>query len=101
MNRAGLKKIMDSPDLTPGEKKYILDWQYHMGGSFSQALFMAIDRADEHNLRRLELGFPEEVHSFKAWSRGALRERASRIAGGDGGVIMDKEETPDTPPSKT
>ncbi len=87
MDHDGLRKIMDSPDLTPGEKKYIFDWQYHHGGHFSHALFAAIARADESNLYKLSLGFPEEVQGFKAWTRGDLHERASKIAGGDCGFI--------------
>lgn len=89
MDRGGLGKIFDSKELTPGEKKYILDWQYHMGGSFSQALFKVIAAADESNLHKLELGFPEEVQGYKAWTRGDLHERASAIAGGDCGFIAD------------
>ncbi len=51
MERAGFAKIMDSPELTDSEKLYIKDWQFHMGGSFSHALFEAIGRADENNFR--------------------------------------------------
>lgn len=87
MKRDGLRKIMDSPNLTPGEKKYIFDAQYRHGGSFTRALFDAIARADIHNRARLALGFPEEVQGYVAWAEGDLFDRASAIAGGDVGYI--------------
>lgn len=83
MNREGLKKIMESAELTQGEKDYIFDNQYHHAGHFMTAIWEAIARADENNLRRLRMGFPEEVDAYLAWARGDLHERASRIAGGD------------------
>lgn len=95
MTRDGFRKIMDSKELTAREKNYIFDWQFHMGGSFSQALWEAIARADENNLYRLGLGFPEEVQGFKAWTRGDLHERASAIAGGDCGIITDVDKISD------
>lgn len=83
MKRSGLQKLRDSTLLTQGEKDYLLDYQYHLAGDFHKALWEAIHRADEENLRRLNLGFPGEVHGFLAWTRGDLFERASRIAGGN------------------
>lgn len=80
MTADGLAKIMNSSKLTQGEKKYIFDFQYHHGGSFSTALFEAIARADETNLYRLSKGFPAEVQGFIAWTRGDLHERAEAIA---------------------
>lgn len=89
MNSVGLQKIIESPDLTEGEKLYIKDCQYRMGGSFSRALWTLIGLADEHNLARLCLVFPNEVQGFIAWTRGDLHERASLIAGGDCGFIAE------------
>lgn len=89
MTRDGLRKIMDSTELSVGEKDYIFNYQYHMGGSFTQALYEAISRADEGNLHKLSLGFATQVQGFLAWTRGDLHERASAIAGGDCGFISD------------
>lgn len=92
MNRDGFVKIMDSPELTVGEKLYIKDWQYHLGGSFSTALWQAIGKADESNLLKLALGFPDEVQGFLSWTRGDLYQRANKIAGGDCKVIENEGE---------
>lgn len=82
MNREGLRKIADSTELTKGEKTYILDIEFHMGGSFIKSLFDTIALADDLNLYKLSVGFPEEVQGYIAWSRGDLYERATKIAGG-------------------
>ncbi len=82
MNREGLQKIMESTELTQGEKDYIFDKQFHHAGHFMTAIWEAIAKADEGNLYRLSKGFPEEVDAYLAWTRGDLHERASRIAGG-------------------
>lgn len=92
MKRDGLQRIMESQELTQGEKEYIFDWQYHMGGSFSQALWLAISKADGHNIELLRLGFPAQVQGYEAWSQGDLYQRASKIAGGDVGFIQDEKE---------
>lgn len=92
MKRSGFQKLRDSADLTQGEKDYIFDFQYHLAGSFHKALWEAISRADENNLHLLSLGFPNEVQGFLAWTRGDLFDRASRIAGGNLGVIEPEKE---------
>lgn len=46
------------------EEKAIFDWQYRQMGSFRKNLMEAICRADEDNLERLELGFPNEVRGY-------------------------------------
>lgn len=91
MKREGFQKLRDSTELTKGEKDYIFDFQYHLAGSFHKALYEAIHRADESNLYRLSLGFPDEVQGFKAWTRGDLYDRASKIAGGDVGFVEPEE----------
>lgn len=93
MDREGLRKIMDSTELTQGEKAYIFDKQYHHAGHFMAAIWEAISRADEHNLFRLRLGFPQEVDAYLEWTRGDLHERASRIAGGSVDYIDPTDKT--------
>lgn len=92
MKREGFQKLRDSTLLTQGEKDYIFDFQYHLAGSFHRALWAAIHNADESNLYKLSLGFPDEVQGFKAWTRGDLYERASKIAGGDVGFLESEKE---------
>lgn len=55
-------------NLTAGET-FILHWQYGILGSFGKGLAVAIARADEGNLARLRLGFPDEVDAYIAFSR--------------------------------
>ena len=54
-------------ELTKGER-FIVDWQYHLAGSFCTVLARAISAADTINLAKLALGFPEEVKAFVAFS---------------------------------
>jgi hypothetical protein len=92
MKRDGFQKLRDSKELTKGEKDYIFDFQYHLAGSFHKCLWEAIARADESNLHKLSLGFPDEVQGYLAWTRGDLYDRASRIAGGDVGFVEPEKE---------
>jgi len=55
-------------DLTKGEK-FIVDWQYRMGGSFCMALVEVIGRADIGNLAKLKKGFPDEVEAFENYTQ--------------------------------
>jgi hypothetical protein len=48
-------------------ERAIIKWQYKMHGSFFTHLWDAIWRADEENLRRLELGFPIEVKAYRMY----------------------------------
>lgn len=57
-----------APKFTPGET-FILHWQFRMLGGFKTKLAEAIAKADEGNLARLRLGFPDEVDAFKSFSR--------------------------------
>ncbi len=73
---------MSIDNLTSGER-FIFDWQYRMAGGFNTALVEAISRADEDNLDRLSLGFPEEVEAYKNFSRVSgwwdnLRKKAAK-----------------------
>lgn len=66
--------FLESEDWTSAEK-LVIRWQFGLLGDFQTALFEAIKRADDSNLARLELGFPEQVAGFTAWSRGDLGTR--------------------------
>ena len=46
-----------------------LEFQFHIAGDFHNALFRAIQQADESNLTKLAQGFPEEVEAYKTWAR--------------------------------
>ena len=60
-------------------EKWVLKWQWQRAldllGGFEEALAKAIIRADDSNLPRLRLGFPDQVDGFLAWSRGDLAKR--------------------------
>ncbi len=45
-------------------EKFIFDWQYRLLGHFKTALIEAICRADDDNLEKLSLGFPDEVKGY-------------------------------------
>ena len=59
-----------SEELTP-EEDWIAKWQYGYLGHFHKALFEAICAADEGNLNRLSLGFPDEVEGYRKYTRQA------------------------------
>ena len=61
---------MFSEELTP-EEDWIAKWQYGYSGHFHKALFEAICVADEENLDRLSLGFPDEVSGYRKYTRQA------------------------------
>ena len=46
-----------------------LEFQFDMTGNFFKTLFMAIGRADNINIEKLRLGFPEEVDAYLTFSR--------------------------------
>lgn len=71
--------FLDSPDWTPGEKS-VIKWQFGLHSDFNKALWEAIKRADEANLRRIAYGFPFEVLAFVQWVDGDLGPRL-RAAG--------------------
>jgi hypothetical protein len=49
--------------LNPGVQS-LIKWQFEDHGGFFTALWMAISRADEGNLQRLGIAFPEEVRAY-------------------------------------
>ena len=70
-------KFLNDDRWTKGEK-FIIKWQFNslrLLGDFSSTLIKAISLADENNLKKLELGFPEEVGGFRAWAHGDLGKR--------------------------
>ena len=54
--------------LNDGEIK-LCEWQYRKTGGFYTALFTACTKADNINLARLSLAFPQEVLAFKRYSQ--------------------------------
>ena len=54
-------------EMTP-EESAMLEWQYHFMGDFRIALMVAIGRADDYNLVRLERGFPVEVNGYRKFA---------------------------------
>ncbi len=69
-----INEILESDQFSPGEK-WIVRWQFRLLGDFNKALAETIIRADDNNLHRLSLGFPDEVGGFLEWNRGGLAER--------------------------
>jgi len=52
--------------MTEAESR-LCDWQYGRSGSFFEALFELMGRADGVNLARLAAGFPEEAEAFRRY----------------------------------
>jgi hypothetical protein len=73
-----IDQVLNSNLWTPGEKA-VVKWQFRLLGDFLDALFVAMARADEGNLAKLELAFPEEVTGFRAWSHGDLARRLREV----------------------
>ena len=46
----------------------LVKWQYHRAGDFTNALFGALMRADQHNLNRFKLAFPEETEAYDRYA---------------------------------
>ena len=51
------------------EEQAIIEWQYHMMGSFRKAIMEAICLADETNLEKLRRCFPDEVGGYIRYSQ--------------------------------
>ena len=67
-------EMLKSDVWTYGEKA-IVKWQFHLHGNLFTALFEAFARADEKNLYRLSLGFPQETEALREWRYGSLAKR--------------------------
>ena len=75
MTRDNIQKLLNSELLNEGEKQ-LVRWQYNLGmGSFSTHLWQAIAAADEDNLRKLWIAFPEEVMAYKQFTQTPLMTR--------------------------
>jgi len=70
-------------NLTEVERR-VIEWQFRLCGDFRSALWNAIKYADDGNLERLRIGFPDEVEGFLCYQRvpGWWRDVCQR-AGGD------------------
>lgn len=53
--------------LSVGEQR-LCDWQFGRLGSFWSGMWRAISTADDSNLERLALAFPEEVEAYKRFA---------------------------------
>ncbi len=73
-----IRDILNSAEWSAGEKA-VVKWQFRLHGHFLTALWVAITKADETNLRKLERGFPDEVEGYRAWTRGDLAKRLREI----------------------
>lgn len=71
-------EFLRSDEWTASEK-WVIKWQFnralHLLGDFETALADAICRADENNLTKLYLGFPDQVTGYTQWTRGGLGRR--------------------------
>lgn len=50
-------------------ERELIDWQYRLCGDFRKALWEAICRADDDNLEKLRLGFPNQVEGYIRYTR--------------------------------
>jgi len=67
------KALGSSSPWSPGVKS-LIKWRFGLHGDFYSALWNAIKVADQRNLGRIALGFPEEIEAFNQWSYGDLGE---------------------------
>lgn len=56
--------------LNPGEKS-LVEWKLGTASHFTTALWELMCRADEANLHRIELGFPQYVEACRNYKRRA------------------------------
>jgi len=50
-------------------EEFIVKWQFRLLGDFKKALIECIMRADDENLGKLSLGFPDEVRGYLDYTR--------------------------------
>jgi hypothetical protein len=77
---ATINDFLSRDDITKPEK-LVIAWQFGRTGDFETHLWRAISRADESNLARLELGFPEHVGGFRAWAYAVPYAMGERLRG--------------------
>jgi len=71
MHKVMLAKKAEGCKLSEGELR-LLEWQYAPAGlssAFNTALFRLIGVASKSNLKKLAMGFPEEVFAFENFVR--------------------------------
>lgn len=66
--------ILKSDDFTESDK-IVVRWQFQLLGDFETALMGAIARADDGNLEKLRIGFPDHVAGYLNFTRGDLGDR--------------------------
>ncbi len=74
-NHQQLGEFLGETSAWTNAEKAVIKWQFRLNGDFKTALWEAIKRADEGNLDRLALGFPDEVAGFRQWAHGNLGTR--------------------------
>ncbi len=70
-----LGKFLGPDSNWTGPEQAVIKWQFRLCGDFKTALWEAIKHADEGNLDKLALGFPNEVYGFRQWVAGDLGTR--------------------------
>lgn len=86
LHKAELETLLQSPELTEGEKN-LLRWQYrlHGEGSFQEGLWKVIARADSTNIGKLARAFPEELTAYVHFAHtGEFKRKCYRILGREG-----------------
>jgi hypothetical protein len=80
MNREQFAAIMTSDQFTPGEK-FAAQAQYapETFSSFGSALWNLLCAADQYNLERIALAFPDHVAALGVWRHGNLRQRFEAV----------------------
>jgi hypothetical protein len=63
------------------EEKLVIKWQFQRCGDFETALWGAIIKADENNLARLALGYPQHVRAFQSWAFGKPYSMGEKLRG--------------------
>lgn len=69
-----INAVLEGSEFTDIEKD-VIRWQFRLLGEFDLALWRLIALADKNNLRKLALGYPDEVDGFCMWACGDLGAR--------------------------
>ena len=59
-----------------------LEFQFRQTGSFYTQLFELIAVADDENLNRIAIGFPEEVRAYLSFTRHGVKDFISKCTPG-------------------
>lgn len=77
---------------------FVIEWKYNYGGSFTMALAELLAIADNNNLEKLRLAFPDEVEGYvnytkvRGWWQD-LRNRFEEINKSDYLITIPKNNT--------